>query len=109
MKTSDLRHRINIIGLVEFENELGEIEKKKDIISSLWASIVSQTASLQKQQTDTILADVTHKIVVRYNSAKEITNDMSIEFKGHVFAIKYILNPYFSNEFLEIFCSEVIE
>ena len=52
---------------------------------------------------------MTHKIIVRYNSGKDITKDMQIYFNEHKFEIKYILNPYFKNETLELFVTEVIE
>lgn len=82
-------------------------------VKSLWASLIPQTGSLQKQAADTILTNVTHKVIVRYSAGKDITKDMQIYFtdkeKGvHRFEIKYILNPYFLNETLEIFCQELI-
>ncbi len=94
---------------VEFINEVNEKDYRPGLIKSIWSEIIPQTGSLQKQQANTILSNVTHKIKVRYASGKEITQDMWFIFKGHRFDIKYILNPFFSNEFLEIFCEEVIE
>lgn len=110
MKLGELRHRIDIYGRgVGFENELGETDYTYEKTKTIWASIIPQTASLQKQQGNTILSNVTHKIICRYSSAKDITQDMYIVFREKRFEIKYILNPYFKNEFLEIFCEEVIE
>ena len=93
---------------VKFENEVGESDYRQGLIKSIWSEIVPQTGSLQKQQANTILSNVTHKIKVRYASGKDITQDMWFIYKGHRFDINYILNPYFSNEFLEIFCEEII-
>ena len=104
----DLKHRINIYANVEYENEIGETSYKFERIKSIWAAIVPQTGTLQKQQADTILTNVTHKIFVRYNAAKDITKDMKIHYKDHEFVIRYILNPYFNNETLEIFVEEVL-
>lgn len=109
VRVSDLKHRIDIYGNVEVENELHEISHEFKKIQTIWAAIIPQTGVLQRQQADTILTNVTHKIIVRYSAGKEITKDMQIYFRGNKFEIKYILNPYFNNEFLEIFCSEVIE
>ena len=108
MNPAIFRHRIEIHGKIEYENAAGETSVKHGKIKSIWAQIVPQTASLQKQQADTILTNVTHKIVVRYEAGKDITHDMEIKYKHHLFKIKYILNPYFSNETLEIFVEEVI-
>ena len=103
-----LKHRIDIYGNIEFENSIGETSYKFDKIKSIWAAIIPQTGTLQRQQADTILTNVTHKIVVRYNAANDVTKDMRIKYKGHEFEIRYILNPYFNNETLEIFVQEVL-
>ena len=107
--SNKLKKMVNVYGIVDGVNELGEVEKRYDIIKNISAAIIPQTASLQKQQADTILANVTHKVIVRHGSGKDITNDMKLKYRDKTFDIKYILNPYFNNEFLEIFCSELIE
>lgn len=104
----DLTKRIEVYGNVTYVNEVGEESERFEKIKSIWAAIVPQTGSLQRQQADTILTNVTHKIIVRYSAGKDITKEMKIHFKGHIFEIKYILNPYFSNETLEIFVQEVL-
>ena len=109
VNTGDLRHRIEVYGNVQYENELGETTVKFDKLKTIWASIVPQTGSLQKQAVDTVLTNVTHKIIVRYEAGHDITKDMEIRFRGKEFEIKYILNPYFRNETLEIFCQELME
>jgi len=108
VNTGDLRNRVDIYANVKYTNELEETSYKFIKIKSIWASIIPQTGSLQKQQADTILTNVTHKIIVRYSAGKEITKDMQIFFKGRRFEIKYPLNPYEKNETLEIFCQELI-
>lgn len=108
MNIGALIHRIDIYGNSEIENELGEIDYSSVLLKTIWANIIPQTGSLQKQQANTILSNVTHKIIVRYESANDVTQDMYIMFRGKRFDIKYILNPYFKNESLEIFCEEII-
>jgi len=103
-----LNRKIDVYGKIEYENEAGETSVKHGKVKSIWAQVMPQTAVLQKQQADTILTNATHKIVVRYTAGKDITHDMEIKYKNHLFKIKYILNPYFSNETLEIFVEEVI-
>lgn len=104
-----LKHRIDVYGNIKTINKLHETSYQFQKINSVWAAIIPQTGSLQKQVADTILTNVTHKILVRYPSGKDITKDMKIHYRGSRFEIKYILNPYYDNETLEIFCTEVIE
>lgn len=110
MNIGSLIHRIDIwANDVKFTNELGELEYGPGLKKTIWANIIPQTGSLQKKEANTILSNVTHKIIVRYESANDVTQYMYIMFRGKRFDIKYILNPYFKNESLEIFCEEVIE
>lgn len=101
--------RIEIWGKVEFENELKEVDYKDGYIKTIWASIVPQTGSLQKTQAETILTNTTHKIIVRYGSGKEIKENNFIMFRKKRYDIKFILNPYFKDEKLEIFTEQVLE
>lgn len=106
--SNKLRNRIDIYGNVKYLNSANEEAERYEKINTIWAAIIPQTGALQRQQADTILTNVTHKIVVRYSAGKDITKDMQIHFRGHTFVIKYILNPYFTNETLEIFVQEVL-
>ena len=108
INNGDLRNKIEIHGYIETENKLGEVTREFGRIKSIWAKIVPQTGSLQIQQADTILTNVTHKIIVRYGGNTDITKEMEIMFKGRKFDIRYILNPYEKNETFEIFVQEVL-
>ncbi|MCS1383260.1 phage head closure protein [Lysinibacillus sphaericus] len=108
-QANKLTKRISIWGNVEVENRLEETTYKFEEIKKIWAEIIPQTGSLQKQVAETILTNVTHKIKVRYTAGKDITKEMQIAFNGHTFEIKYILNPYFENKWLEIFVQEVLQ
>lgn len=108
MNPGDLRHRIKIHGNIKYTNDLGEEAEKFGKIKTVWADIIPQTGALQRQQADTILTNVTHKIIVRYTAGKDISKEMRIFFKGHEFEIKYIINPYFGNELFELFVQEVL-
>lgn len=108
-QANKLKKKISILGNVEVENRLGETTIEFEPIKTIWAEIVPQTGSLQKQVADTILTNVTHKIKVRFTAGKDITKEMEIQYNGHKFEIKYILNPYFENKWLEIFVQEVLK
>jgi SPP1 family predicted phage head-tail adaptor len=109
MSIESFNRRIEVWGYNKTTNEIGELDQEPSIIKTIWARIIPQTGSLKQQEGNTILSNVTHKIKIRYSSGKDITQNMWIMYKGNRFDIKYILNPYYSNEFLEIFCTEVIE
>ena len=109
VNTGDLRNRIDVYGNVRCQNELGETSYQFHKIKSLWGSVIPQTGKLQNQQAETILTNVTHKVLVRYSAGRDITKDMQIWFRGHRFEIRYILNPHFRNEMIEIFCEELID
>ena len=94
-----LDKRIELWGPVEFENERKETDYKDTLIKTIWAQIIPQTGKMRTHQADSILADVTHKIKVRYGSGKDIKEDMWFMYQGHRFDINYIL---------EIFCQEII-
>lgn len=106
---ASMNHRIEILNNQKAKNELEETIYQFLPFKKIWAAIIPQTGTLQKQVADTILTNVTHKIVIRYNAGKDITKDMRIKYKEHEFEIKYILNPYFKNETLEIFVQEVLK
>ena len=101
--------RIEHWGKVKFINGLGEDDYKDGYIKTIWASIVPQTGSLQKTQAETILTNTTHKIIVRYLSGKNIKESDHIMFRLRRYDINFILNPYFKDETLEIFCEQVLE
>lgn len=115
VSSGELRNKIDVYGKVKYQNELKETAYKDGLLCSVWANVIPQTGKLQVQQVDTILTNVTHKIVIRYNQLVEgayqddqIKNSLHVLYKGHRFNVKFILNPYFNNETLEIFCEEVI-
>jgi len=95
--------------MVKITNELDEEDYEKGKIKEVFAEIVPQTGSLQRQSgIETVLSRVTHKVIIRYLSGRDIKSDMWFVFRGQRFDIRFILNPYFRNEKLEFFCEEVI-
>lgn len=107
MDVGKLRHRIELWGKVEFKNELLETDYRNQQIKTIWCEIVPQTGNMQRAAADTILTTCTHKVKVRYDAGKDIKPDMWFMFRGQRFDIRYILNPYFRNEWLEVFVEEV--
>lgn len=110
-----LNKRVQLYGKVKSTNELKETIYMDAPIKSFWAEVMPQTAKLQNQQADTILTNVTHKIVTRYQKViaeayqdKRTKKSMYITYKGHRFDVKFMLNPYFENKSLEFYVEEVL-
>ncbi|ULO09666.1 phage head closure protein [Paenibacillus sp. 19GGS1-52] len=109
MDVGKLDTKLTVWHNVKVQNEIHETSNQPEVFKEkLWASVIPQTGSLGKTVADTILVNVTHKVIIRYRSGKNITNDMWFMFGSHRLEIRFILNPYFADETLEIFCEEVI-
>lgn len=91
---------------VKVTNELLESDTEPVKIKSIWVKIIPQTGKIQTAQIDTKFSTVTSKIVTRYNAAKDILESDFLIYKGKRFDIKFILDPYETNEILELFCEQ---
>ena len=107
-RNNRLNNRIEVWGNTEYTNKLNEKSYRFQKIKEIWASIIPQTGKLQTQQAETVLTNVTHKVIVRHSAGKDIDKNMEFVFKGRKFKIKFILNPFEENEVFEIFCEEVM-
>ncbi len=103
-----LDKRIEIWGNTKKLNELNQTEYKGAKIKTVWASIIPQTGRLLNAPADTLLSNVTHKIIIRYSAMPEITPSMWFIYKGKRFDIDFILNPYEQNKYFEIFTKQVM-
>jgi SPP1 family predicted phage head-tail adaptor len=109
MNPGKLRRRVEVYGKTKTINELNQTTYTDGLKTTIWAEIVPQTGNMQRQQAETILTSVTHKIIVRYNAGKDFKSSDYIKYKGRRFDIKFILNPFERNETLELFVTEVID
>lgn len=119
VNSGKLRNRVELFGNIKYINELKETAYRYERITRLWADVIPQTGKLQnqQQQANTILTNVTHKIITRYNRIiddayhdedEQVRNSLYIMHRRHRFNVRFILNPYFRNETLEIFVEEVL-
>ncbi len=109
MNPGKLRHRIEIWGKKECTNTLEQTEYKDDAIKSVWAAIIPQTGRVLNAPADTILSNITHKIIMRYSAMPDLQPSMHFKHQGKRFDIEFILNPYERNEYLEVFARQVVE
>ncbi|MCU6709405.1 phage head closure protein [Paenibacillus sp. J5C_2022] len=110
-----MRHRIEIYTKTKTKNELNQTTYVDSLLTTVWAEIMPQTGKMMNQQVETMLTNVSHKIICRYNQSimdayQPFDNkaDMHIKFNGHRFDVKYMIDPYFLRKSLEIFAVEVI-
>ncbi|WP_308637716.1 phage head closure protein [Paenibacillus silvisoli] len=107
MNAGELKHRIEVWDTVESTDGDGSFIETK--VRDIRAAIIPQTAGLQRQtNAEHVLSRSTHKVLMRFLSGKDITKRMWFMYQGHRFHISFILNPYFQNEKLEIFCEEIL-
>ncbi|NMM52149.1 phage head closure protein [Paenibacillus aquistagni] len=99
---------IELWGNVETTNELLETDISANKIRTVWAELIPRTGAMLKGEADTIISKCTHKFKMRYGSGKDIEEDMWFVYRGQRFDIKFILNPRFKDESLEIFVEEVV-
>ncbi|MBO7747357.1 phage head closure protein [Paenibacillus sp. MWE-103] len=109
MDAGRLNQKLEVWAMVKLPNELNEMDYVPRMLKAVHAEIIPQTGSLQRQQgIETVLSQVTHKVIVRYLSGKFITPDMWMLYRGQRFNIRFILDPFMRHEKLELFCEEVI-
>jgi head-tail adaptor len=115
VEAGSLRHRVEIYGKAKIINELNQTSYEDALVTTVWAEIIPQTGNMQRQQVETMLTNVTHKLSCRYNRAimeayqqQKNKADMHIMIENHRFNVRYILNSYFRKVSLEIFVEEVI-
>lgn len=88
-------------------NEIGTKNYSDSKAADVWANIQPQTAKqINGAFAETKLQETTHKITIRYRP--DITHDMWFRYRNERYDIIYILNPSFTDEYLEIYCSVVV-
>ncbi len=103
---SRLKKRIEIEQPTETIGEAGEFTVTWQNFTTLWAEITPSRGARGKEIfSENQLQDTnTHHIIIRYISG--INTNMRVKFKGRLFNIRAIINPYEENEMLELFVEE---
>jgi len=101
-----LNRKVELWGVKDVTNELGEVDQEPKKIKDLFVAIIPQTGKLQSAPGETILSNVTTKFICRYQEG--ISYEMWLVYQGRRHDIKYILDPYAAHKTLELFCEEVI-
>lgn len=101
-----LNKRIQIQVRVPIKDEFGHTDKSPwSTIATVWA-VVEPISGRQLIASEQVLAEITHKIVMRYRPG--ITPDHRIAMGSRTFKIEYPINVREKNVLLELLCSEVV-
>ena len=108
--TKKLNCKAELWGLVPFENELGERDKKEGKIKDIiYCNILPATATQKWSSTVNETITHSHKIMCRTLSIKAPKVDMFFIYRGLKYNFKYWDPDFTSNEFINVFCELVIE
>ena len=100
----NLNNKIEVWDKVECENELGEIEHKFAKIKNIWSYVVP-TGGTKKDNS----AEIKIKVIIRKLSLKEINNSMYFIYNKQRFNIDYHLSRFDNSDFIEVYCTLVVE
>ncbi|KZL93552.1 head-tail adaptor protein [Clostridium magnum] len=109
MNAGDLKHKIDIWGNVEVQNNAMEVDISPRKIKNVWASIIPLSGIVQTSQPNILVAKTSHKFRIRSNAFPLIKNDNWIIYKGIKYEIKYVQPDFKSNQFIEIFTEVITE
>lgn len=107
--TDRLTNKIDVYGKVEIENKLHEKDWDWVKIKWIWSEILPTGGTLKTTEGNSLYAEVSHKITIRKNSIKNLTNDMYFIYDGQRFDIKFFQPNYKYKDSIEIFCTLVIQ
>lgn len=105
--STTFNRRVEVWRNVKVTNELLEADSKPILLKTIWVKIVPQTGKVQTAQIETRFSTVTSKVIARFKAASDVLESDFIMYNGKRFDIKFILNPYESNETLELFCEQI--
>ena len=103
MRVGKLRHRIEIYKLDEVFNEYGEAELKEVFVKKIWA-FMDAIKGDEKYINDKQMSEVDYKFEIRF--LKGLDESCFIKYKGNIFDIKSVINPYEKNERLLLNCTQ---
>lgn len=107
--TSRLKNKVDFYGKSKIENELGEVDFDYKKIKTIWGEITPQGGTIKESQAGNIYADISHKITIRANELKNISNDMYFIHKDLKYNVKYSYPNFKYRDSVDIFCSLVVE
>lgn len=105
MNPGKLNKRITLVGSVPEKNEIGQTVFKEKAVKTIWAK-VEPVRGREYYEAQKIRTDTLYKFTIRYRAG--VTPDMQVQYKGRVFEIQNIINPFEENVKLEIMAWEKV-
>ena len=106
---SRLNNRIALYTKVQVINELGEKDYQYQQIKTIYAEILPQSGNEKTGQGNTLFSEISHKIIIRANAVKQLSNDMYIVFDSKRYDVKYFQPNYKYHNYIELYCKLVVE
>ncbi|GEO27029.1 hypothetical protein AAC03nite_28140 [Alicyclobacillus acidoterrestris] len=106
-KIGNMNRRVDVYKKTRTTNEIGQVAYADTLVKTVWAQISPQSGSMQYQQTETVLSNLTHVITTRYESGVDIAVGDHFAYKGRRFEIEYIIDPDTEHRVLQFQCQEV--
>lgn len=100
--TSRLNQRLTVYSKQAFINEIGENDYKYIPLKTVWGEIINWGGSNTIGSGNADKESTSHRIIIRNNALKEITNDMYFVHKGVRHDIENWNPSYKYNDFIEI-------
>lgn len=102
-----LNKLITITKVVPVEDDDGwgdtSSTKEKVLYSKIHASIIPSRGS-EVLENGKITEKIPYKIIIRYRP--DVNSHYTVKYKNRTFDIKAVVNPFESNETLELYCEE---
>ncbi len=104
MEPGKLRKQVQLQELAENQNDYGEKIPSYTTYATIWASI-EPLQGRELQYAQQIIAETTHKVVIRYNSKVEATH--RVVYGDRILEIEAKINFEERNEYLVLLCKEI--
>jgi len=115
--SSRLRHRLTLQQETDTTDGAGGSQRSWSDVVDLWAEIIpaigggsgtTKTAGKKIVFGGQIEAEISHRILLRYQSSPVITTSMRLVYESRIFNIKYVANVEERKDMLELLVQEGI-
>lgn len=107
--TNKLKCKAELWGMVEKENELGEMDREPAKIKDIYCNILPSSYSEKSNAIDITRIEHTHKFMVRVKSLKEPKLDMHFKYNNLKFEFISWDIDYLNKEYINVFTKVIME
>nr|WP_258876522.1 head-tail adaptor protein [Fusobacterium polymorphum] len=102
--TKRLRHLIDVYHMIDTVNELGENDKKPELLKKAYCEIVPLNSSVKNGEAGTEENQHQFKFIFRVKSVPGIKKDWFFIYEGLKYEVIYFNRDFKDNQFIEVFC-----